>query len=390
MGNYVFFLFSEKISPERLEWISLIQNFSKGAIIIGITGDALYSFADLSLFPKWESIIRNQNSMIHLDQWEAEIRGMSIEILTKNYNNATLSNLIFSKNTKIGFWDSILQLEEFCGFEDNYMGFLQMKGPYMSRNSVYAVNFLESTLKNKSQAQLLCYLDGVHTGHINQAPSEFENIGQLLSLYVDPETINNQIMETLACSRCSIARGYGEISQNDNENKVESVIDGFRICNLNEIVDQFERNSPVFAPNVGMWINSTEEKYISPPEILLVMTHTPYQEEFTFGGLSFAMACANHGIHVSILFVEDGIYNLAGEHKIHSQDHVFNIQEIVDVTSEMDGIDYYIYSPSILKRNVSLNGYLNYVTPLSTEELHQLISIRINKENSNMGRIIFF
>ncbi|UYP45623.1 hypothetical protein NEF87_001908 [Candidatus Lokiarchaeum ossiferum] len=390
MSNSLFFLFSEKISPERLEWISLIQNFSKNTLTIGITGDALYSFTDQSLFPEWESIIRNQRCNIHLDQWEAEIRGITIKSLTKNYKISSLTNIKLSKNIKIGFWDAILQLEEFRNFKDNYMGFLQMKGPYMSRNSVYAVNFLESSLKNKKKAQLLCYLDGVHTGHINQAPSEFENIGRLISMYTDPQTHNNQIMETLACSRCCIARGYGEINQNNEEYKAKSVIDGFRICNLNEIVDQFERSSPIFAPNVGMWINSTEKKFISSPEILLMMTHTPYQEEFTFGGLSFAMACANHGIHVSILFVEDGIYNLVGEHKIHSQDHVFNIQEIVDVTWEMDKIDYYIYTPSILRRNVSINGYLNFVNPLSTEELQLLISKHTNQENSNMGRIIFF
>lgn len=147
----------------------------------------------------------------------------------------------------------------------------------------------------------------------------------------------------LSCSRCGTARGYIRNNQ-DKEYKVsEDVISGYLFCNLNKIIDFYEKNSLILAPNWGsvQFFNNDIPKpckegnlSIKNP-ITIFITHSPYGSEWTFGGLSFAMACANHGIHTNIVFIEDGIYCIHGNHKVNEKDKIFNIQDIIIATSDI-------------------------------------------------------
>ena len=386
---YFFFLFSETLSLERIELFSLLLHSSQISLSIGITGDALYSLNDSRFTIYWKKIINSQKCNIILDQWEAEIRGLTLNSLTTNLSEDCRAYIQFSSRSPTGFWEALINHEMENNSLINYLGFLQMKGPYMDRSSVYALRFLEASLNKNIHAQLFCYLDGVHVGHVNQSPSEFENIGEKLTSITQQSSESGLIMETLACSRCGIARGYGDNQIHINSSTSPTIIPGFKLCNLDEIIDKFEKDVPIYSSNGGVWYNF-DTKAESPPKILLFISHTPYQEEYTFGGLSFAMACANHGIQVSVIFIEDGVYTLYGQHQIHSNDHIFNMQEIIYVTYEMENIDYYVYLPSLTIRNISINGLLDYITPLSSKSLSVLMTNLIESENSNMGRIIFF
>ena len=385
-----FLIFSEILSLERLEWVSALVGPTQTSLHIGITGDALYSLNDARFAIYWKRIIQSQECYLTLDRWEAEIRGLTFEELTQNFSKKSQFFFHFSSKSSIGFWEAFINAGKEKNRVENYMGFLQMEGPYMDRSSVYALRFLEASLNTDTHAQLFCYLDGIHMGHVNQLPSEFENIGQKFSSLFKQFDAEGTILKSLVCSRCGTARGYNDSLPQHSGPLHQSLISGFHLCNLNEIVDKFEKQSPILAANVGYWYHLPGNADIVPPEILLLISHTPYQEEYTFGGLSFAMACANHGIHISVIFIEEGVYSLVGRHQIHSNDHFFNIQEIIDATWEMENLDYFVYLPSLDMRNISIDGEVDYIKSLSSEDLSDLMTNLLKKENSNMGRIIYF
>ena len=79
------------------------------------------------------------------------------------------------------FWENLVSTlnAEWAGTKR--AGFLLCNSPYMSRVPVYVLRFLSCVQKAGLHPELYSYLDGVHTLHDGQRPSEFENIGRGVS-----------------------------------------------------------------------------------------------------------------------------------------------------------------------------------------------------------------
>ena len=86
------------------------------------------------------------------------------------------------------------------------------------------------------------------------------------------------------------------------------------------------------------------------PRLTIFISHSPYASEWTFGGVSFAVASATHDISTQVIFVEDGVYGMIGEHQITEKEKIFNLQDILEATSDLKNLKLYAHAPSLEKR----------------------------------------
>ncbi|TFG05426.1 MAG: hypothetical protein EU539_09370 [Promethearchaeota archaeon] len=285
-------------------------------------------------------------------------------------------------------------------YGDNF-GILELKGPYMSRTSVHILRALRTSINEDLSPELYAYLDGVHLGHDSQRPSEFENIANGLIKLKHESNEKALKLNMLACSRCGTARGYIKEKNIEQYHESKDAIPSFIFCNLNKIIDKFELNNLIVSPNSILIQNvqadeskkkdlTTLQLINAPPPLIVLITHSPYGTEWTFGGISFAIACANHSIPTKVIFIEDGVYIISGTHNIREEDGIFNIQEIIEATYDMEFIEYYVHKPSLDARMNHFNDSLEGIKLISNENLSQLLFNSSENQNLFHKRIIFF
>jgi len=412
------FLFIEKLSLERLEWLSNCFNnreteenlYGKDSEIFNdikglkffLTGDALFSLIDKRYQKHWLRMLSYDSFQYVLDSEEIKLLGLKIEKSLRSFLEKWLlnndNNLSLKIESKSDFWDIFIK-KIHAKLYGTQLGFLEFRGPYMSRTSVYALRLLKQAIENNLNSELFTYLDGIHLGHLGQKPSEFENIGKKLRHLSQKAKQNNLQFKMLSCSRCGTARGY--IREKNAQGFIQSddVIPNYLFCNLNKIIDEYEKSKLILAPSWGS-IQYFEDDHKdsqfdnkhpnNKPPIIIFITHSPYGSEWTFGGLSFAMACANHSIPIKVIFTEDGTYCLSSIHKISDEDKIFNMQDIIRATSDMDYLEYYVLDKSLNIRNLDLANILNKsIEKINNIELGRILLSR-QDQSINHKRIIFY
>jgi len=389
-----FFLFSESISLERIEWISnfiriLFTTEKKKTKLVDffLTGEGLYSLFDERYSYYWKRLFSYQNVNCYVDSNEMQMIGIEEEIFTKEFaSNIKLSDKI----EKIDFWNLVIDRLVNIKTEPNF-GFMQFESPYMHRTSVYAINSLKAALNIELKPELYSYMDGLHLGHADQNPSEFLNIGEELNKLSASGKEKGLDFLMYGCSRCGMARGYMKDGQKEGYYDTEDTIPQFLQCNLNKIIERFEENHFIITPSFASIKNISRGKnsQISPP-ILIFITHGPYASEWTFGGLSFAMACANHEIMTKVVFIEEGIYSLIGNHNISDDEKIFNMQDLISSILDMDYLSLFAYLPSLEMRGLSISKSLEEIELIGNEKLYSITMNLIKNSNSNHIRIIFF
>lgn len=393
-----FFLFSELFNIERLNWLASLlkcSNSKHNAEIsynFFLTGEALYSFLDHRYIKGWKSVFSHPLTRLYVDASELKIIG---------FNNTHLNESFRSRIEVIDnmdFWTILLK--QLIKNPKSQVAFLQFEGPYMSRTSIYALRALEAAAKLNITPELYAYLDGVHLGHNSQEPSAFENIGEKLSTMNIQLQQEGKSLRMLGCSRCGKARGYVKEKQIEGFHDSSDTISQFHLCNLNKIIDKLEsKNIYLLASNIAI-VTTMEQEYLVPisqgdndelpPGVTIIITHGPYGSEWCFGGLSFALACANHDIFTSVVFIEDGIFALIGHHEIQESDKIFNIQETISSISDLDSLEIYGHLNSFKNRGVSLSSDIEGVKLINDEKLFEILLKPLLKGFSNHNRIIFF
>lgn len=398
-------LFSGLIPEERLEWISEIfteyfkrtkSNNIIRKINLFLSGDALFSLIDKRVRDYWLSILKSTQIQIIIDYSELSMFGYKIDLAIMRDSIKTIDKDNI-KIDKLDFWERLIK-ESMVEKFDSKFGFLQLESPYMHRTSVHALRALKAALKNNLKPELYGYLDGVHIGHKGQRPSEFENIAEELLTIKNHANEKGHDFLMLACSRCGIARGYIRTEYQKDLINSDDVISSYYFCNLNKIIDQFENKHLIYSSNSASIINDelknqeisfNSEYYDAPPPIMILLTHSPYGLEWTFGGLSFAMACANHSIPTKIIFIEDGSYSIVGNHNIKDEFKIFNVHDIIEATSDMDNLEYYAYSPSLKRRGLTISRKLESVNLIGKNSLSDLF-LHSNNRNFFHKRVFFF
>ena len=411
-----FFLFGGPLPVERLSWIEECLKFffvklnpenllhhtkspRDAVFAFFLTGDALYSLQNPQTLPVWEIILSMPSVKIICDLKELELRGISIERLKMKNPEQVIDQNSLALNGQPSFWKDVMKVaRQHEQPVPSTVGYLQMESSYMNQSAHAALRFLAAGVEAHASVDLYTYLDGIHLGHTGQNPSECTNIGAGLENLYDRAQKKGLSCQMLACGRCSAARGYS--TWDDGQGVVISTctIKPVKIRNLNEIIGQFGRNHIILAKNSasiqfkkeGQSSSfSLQEKGKSPPVIILV-THRPYGTEEAFGAISFAVASAYEGIRTRVVFIEDGVYALMGEHKLEKGTHFFNLQEVIDAVAGSENLQFFAYQPSLQQRGITKNRKLNAVLDIGIPELGQLLFYPPNGVSANHQRVIFF
>lgn len=410
-----FYLLGGPLTQERLSWIEESLKFffvklnpenflhsskPKDSIFTFLlTGDALYSLQNPQTIPVWEIILSMPSVKIICDLRELELRGISAERLKMKNPDQLIDRNSLALDGQPSFWKDVMKFaRQHEQPVPSKVGYLQMESPYMHQSAYAALQFLDTGVEDHASVDLYAYLDGIHLGHIGQNPSECENIGSGFEAVSEKAQKKGLSCQMIACGRCAAARGYS--TWDDGHGVVISTcsIKPFKIRNLKEIINQFERNHIILAKDSasiqlkkeGPSSSSTAMENARKPPITILVTRRPYSTEVAFGAISFAVACAYEGIQTRVIFIEDGVYALTGEHKMEKSTHFFNLQEVIDAVAGSKNLQFFAFQPSLNLRGISKNRKLNAVLDIGIPELGQLLFFPPNGVSANHQRVIFF
>jgi tRNA 2-thiouridine synthesizing protein C len=378
-------LLATPVSLERLSWIEeclkfffvqlypeTLMHHQKGerpVFVFFLTGDALYSLDDPETQQVWSIILSLAAVTLICDRQELELRGISAGQLKMKYPDQVITTNSIGPDGQPSFWnDLISSVRQTKPPLAGTVGWLQSESPYMHRSAWYGLRFLSAALADRLSVELYAFLDGVHIGHIGQAPTEAENVGAGIEELNEQAARHGLSCQVIACNRNATARGYS--TWNDGQGTVISTcaIKFMKIRDLHGIIDRFRQNHIILSATSGTLqfrkgassFDRAEKSSTAPPVTILV-TKSPYSTEMVFGAVSFAVACAHAGILTRVIFMEDGVYALTGTHRVPAQFPPYNIQEVVNAVAGSENLHFFAFSPSFQKRGVSKEKSLNAV-----------------------------
>ncbi len=395
MTRSSFFFFCEEIQSERLEWLRVCLTVPDRPLpgspddndvvhcTLYVTGDALFSLIAPSSRQVWDAIAGSAGLEIIADGDELELHG-----ITRIVTSALPGVRIAGGNADgESFWHRVTSRLAVDRDGMRTAGFLLCHGPYMSRIPVFALRFLECALSRGVSPEIYAYLDGVHAIHTGQRPSEFLNIGTEISRLADKAVTSGKDPWFSACSRCSAARGYYLQNPSTGICESSSCISAMIIRNLKEILGRFPSPHPILSHMCGEIAGTSTGE---APGLVVFITKTPYYAEWTFGGVSLAVAAAMGGIRTTVVFIEQGIYSLIGTHEVSQGDRIFNVQEMIIATGDVPGLDYVVYTPSLDERNVKIEEMFDMVRPADENNLAGIIREQSGPDRNRSTRVFVF
>ena len=391
------FLTMEPLSNERLGWMVEILKYyctrlhpeslhhkpviNTPPFFFFISGDACHSLVDRRTLPFWEVLFRLSPVRCVCDQKELKLRGHSVEALRMKNPESILVAHPLKKGSDDSFWEKYLEVVSFQGTSPRAAGVLHLQSPYMNRSAVILSELFRAAINHGISPEFYAYLDGVHAVHHNQCPAESENVAGFLELAHNTARRAGLNPLYLACSRSATARGYSTFCGENGKIISGCTIPPVKIRDLHEIVERFSHTHPILShtsffirfiryrrfPDLG-----TPNEDDTPP-VLLFVTSKPYGTEMTFGALSFALACAHQNILTRVVFIEDGVYALTGNHEVPEHENAFNLQQLIKATSHMSNLEYYVYTPSLQQRGLFSGTFPDGICSISHVELARLI-----------------
>lgn len=369
------FLFCDPISGERMRWLAGVistaggegQPGDRGTVKIFLTGDALFSLVDARTRPAWVTLSWLPSVLVIADGDELRLQGLADPVAS-----GVPGVRVTGTGEGVSFWGGLVSALEAEWTGTRSAAFLLCKSPYMSRVPVYMLRFLACVAGAGLNPEIYCYLDGVHTLHDGQRPSEFENIGKGVASLAGNAVRSCRDPWFAACSRCATARGYYQMNPGTGFCEPASCIQEIAIRPLKEILARFPGFHPV-ASHMGGWTVPAGCTKGEIPHLAVFITNPPYCSEWTFGGLSLAIAAAMDGIQTNVIFIEDGVYALQGTHEVPQNDRIFNVQEMIAVTTDIGGLSYSIHAPSVADRGVSGTGNFPLIRTVSDDDLSRIL-----------------
>ncbi|MDD1703164.1 MAG: DsrE family protein [Methanoregula sp.] len=413
--NPHFFLLSGPVTQERLAWIGDCLKFyfiklnpenflhhtktEDGVFTFLLTGDALYSLHDPATVRTWENILSLPSVRIICDRQELALRGISVEGLKRKLPDQVIDHNRLGINGQQSFWNDVAKIaRQHEQPIPSTVGYLQMDSPYMNRSSLLAVKCLTAAVEAHASVEFYAYLDGIHCGHIDQAPLEFENVGRGLEALAEKAAKRGLQCQMPACTRCAAARGYSTWDETEGEVVSACTIRPYRIRNLNEMIERFGRNHIILGENVASLQVKKEGQASSfslvetdrAPPVTILVTRTPYGTELAFGAISFAVACAGQGILTRVIFIEDGVYCLTGSHTKNGDTWFFNVQDVIDAVAGSADLQFYAYLPSLERRGLVKNPKMNAVLDIGSTGFGQILFSLSKGHLAGHQRVIFF
>ena len=390
-----FFFTQNTVSIERLSWLVEIMKYYSTRIYPGslqhhpktpeppltcfFSGDACYCLADRQYLRLWEILFRLPSLRFLFDNRELGIRGISAEPFRIRSPDQIGSPGPGQCDTEDSFWDLLIQ--KTGGNQSLSLGFLDMESPYMHRSSIAMIDLFRSVVKHNLAPEFYGYLDGVYAVHENQQPLDGENINHALSEISSGAIQKGLSPLFLACSRSTRDRGFNTYS--GRKGKIISACTNpqVQIMDLSSLAARFRKHHPILSHS-SFFIRFEKRRKIpdlrpnrriDPPPLILFVSQSPYGTEMTRGALSFALACAHEGISTRVVFIEEGIFALISHHDPEECETLYNLQSLIESTSDRENLEYYSYVPSFQKRGLMGSNILKCVIPVGTSAISKML-----------------
>jgi tRNA 2-thiouridine synthesizing protein C len=412
MKENIFFT-TDQINPERLSWLVEIVKFyttklhpdslhhhpqtSTLPFDFFLSGDACYSLIDHQCLPYWEILFSMPPFRCICDADELNMRGISLNPLILKHPGSVFIPGSHGMDAGVSFWDrliGILMTNRISGSA----GFLHLQSPYMHRSPVYTINFLSSAIKKGLSPELYGYLDGVHIAHSNQQPSQYEDIGGSLQIIHKNASEMGLKPFFAAEDSCATDRGYSLLRNEKGKIVSSCTISSVKILDLDKIISRFQKDQPIIS-HCSLLVKTDRAKPFptikknetsDPPPLVVLISKSPYGTEMAYGALSFAVMSAYHGIHTRVVFIEEGIYAVTGQHSVEESEPGFNIQDLLGRVSDLDNLELFAYNPSFHLRGISVHKALKGILTISGPEFTNILLKQPAGSKADNQRIILF
>lgn len=412
MNGNVFFT-SESLTTERLSWLVELLKFYSTRLYpesfhhhprtptplftFFLLSDACYSFIDRRHLQFWEILFRLPCFQCIFEPKDLHMRRISIEPFRVRYPDQIIPSNPGKDTIGRSIWDCLLDLEG-TRTELSSIGFLHMHSPYMYHADSCVIDLFRTALRRGISPEFYGYLDGVHTMHRDQKPIHHENIGESL-LEVYTSAVKSGLSPLyLLCPESAASRGYSTYTGEKGKVVSVSLIPHAGIRSLDQIVSRFTRSHPILShtsfsidvvthrkiPRVGPPLQDKK------PSLVILATHSPYGTEFTKGAITFAVACAHQGIATRVVFIEEGVYTLTGQDSPAGMLPDCDLQSIIEITSRMDNLEYFVYTPSSQERGIAGNALMKGVCPIPPHKLGQVLLLPPPGVDVDQQRVLVF
>jgi tRNA 2-thiouridine synthesizing protein C len=391
MSSNIFFT-SERLTPERLSWLAELVKFYSIKIhpeslyhksriqpppfTFYLLGDACYAFIDRQHRYLWEDMFKLPAFRCVFDSRELTLRGIHIEPFKMRFPGQVISTP--DDNSEKSVWDLLIDATKDRSISSAF-GFLLLQPPYSYHSCSNVLDLFRTAVSNGISPEMYAYLDGVHAMHSNQVPIDHENIGESLT-EINKVTITRGLFpKNLIHSQSATSRGYSTFIGENGNIISNCIIPPGKITNLDQIVFRFRKNHNILShTSFSIKMNpkliiTQSSSFRDPPPLVILATRSPYGTEYTIGAITLAVACAHWGISTRCVFIEDGIHAISGEHFQEGDYPHFDIQAVIQSTSDLDNLEYYYYSPSLSARGLSVNPVLTNVLKIDPSEFARIV-----------------
>jgi tRNA 2-thiouridine synthesizing protein C len=322
------------------------------------------------------------------NQQDLDLCGLSLEPLTMKYPGLISGKAVTDKNGTaepggiLSFWDLVIESVQNHAPDRTEFGYLQVKSPYMYRSAQYAIQCLETALARGLDPELYTYMDGIHMGHANQQPTSFRNIGESLVGLSDKAFELRKRCTILGSAHCARERGYEMLEDAKGRMISSCIIRPLKLRRLHEIAGRFADGHSIISTQSGCIHLLPDHPVIPeglpsrehvPPPLVIIITSTPYGTEIALGALSLAIACAHQGISTRVIFIEDGVYALCGNHVVNPKEQFYAIQDLINSATKSDRLQFFTYTSSLHKRGIQKNRKLNAVLEIGPEDFGKIM-----------------
>jgi len=363
--------------------------------ILFLTGDALYSLHDRNLLNTWDLVLSLPGVWLVCDREELDIRGLSLRALKMKYPDQIFDQNGRNKSYPRSFWRELIRVFRKHAPTAMSIGYLQVSSPYMNRSSECSVNCLHAAAEEHLSPELYAFLDGIHVVHINQKPPVSMNIGEaLVELGAICKKKGLRFL-LLADTTSAASRGYATWQGEGKKIMSGCTIHPAKIQGLDAIARRFGGGHVVLGSSAASILFSdsddlaspVKQKERSPPPVVILISHTPYQEEYTLGGLSLAMACARNDICTRLVFIEDGVYSLIEPLDDQPEVTPFSIHSLIQSVKAESSLELYAYKPSLTQRGIAKSRGLPGVLEVGTNELGKILLTRPGHIRADTQRV---
>ncbi|MFZ0005286.1 MAG: DsrE family protein [Methanoregula sp.] len=390
MTAHVLFL-STVLTQERLSWVEetikcyyqemLAKPSGNTAPLpadfaIFLTGDALYSLSEAESQNTWLSILALPQLTLICDGDARGIRGISLTLLKERFPDKVRDCIRDSPDDSASFW-KVMITHAIEGSAGAHTGWLQISSPYMFPSAEYGIQCLFAALDLDCGITLCAYLDGCHIGHTGQNPGSTENIGAAIEK-LGKRAAEKSLPCTLLVDRDSAgARGY--VSWDDGLGTFGSLcmIKPAHIRNSDVLVRHIGTIPVLLSENAGSTQFSSPGQTDDSPQInsvVILITHSPYTTGHAYGGIALAAACAHQGIPTRVVFLEEGVLALTGDHRVPAGSEMYTLPELISYLASTKNLQISALTTSFHMRGISKHGTFAHIQDINF---------------SNMSRIVF-